>query len=459
MLDPEAVYRILPVPIQNLICCVEGHRIQRTRFGATFSDLLEQVQRGSQLTTAEIREVRDRRLREYIQQRAVHVPYYRRWFSDNDVAPGDIRTLEDLSALPIIGKQDVQASVSEFIPTTAPAPRRSWAHTSGTTGAGLRFPVTAHAVREQWAVWWRYRLWHGISPGTWCAYFGGRTVVPVGQERPPFWRYNVPGKQLLLSGFHMSPRNLPSYVDELRRRRPPWIHGYPSLVALLARHIVDSNVDIGYEIRWVTLGAENVLPHQIDVIQRAFQMKPRQHYGMAEAVANFSECELGNLHVDEDFAAVEFVPTGRDNEYRIVGCNLSNEATVLLRYDVGDLVEISDGECPCGLPGRLVAAVHGRDEDYVVLPNGALVGRLDHAFKDMVNVCESQLYQRSRSGIIVRVVKGRLYGRRDEHALLTAIRSRIGSAMDVKIEYVNSLERSPTGKLRFVVSDLPEGRL
>ena len=252
---------------------------------------------------------------------------------------------------------------------------------------------------------------------------------------------------------------MPSYIGELRRRRPPWLHGYPSLIALLARHIVDNNVDIGYQVRWITLGAENVFPHQIAVIQKAFQVKPRQHYGMTEAVANFSECKLGNLHVDEDFSAVELLPTRRDGEYRIVGCNLSNAVTALLRYDVGDIVELSDGGCSCGLPGRLVATVHGRDEDYIVLPNGALVGRFDHAFKDMVNVRESQLYQRSRSEVVVRVVKGKAYGHRDEQAILLAIRSRLGSTMGVKIEYGDSLERSPRGKLRFVISDLPEGKL
>ena len=459
MLDREAVYRFLPVPIQNLICGLEGNRIQRTRFGAPFPHLLHEVEGRSKSTSAEVRHFRDRRLREYIQHCASHVPHYRRWFTENNIHPMEIQTLEDLHVLPVVTKKDVQTRVTDFVSTAVPLRRRLWVHTSGTTGAGLRFPTTADAVREQWAVWWRYRRWHGLHPDTWCGYLGGRTVVPVSQDQPPFWRYNVPGKQLLLSGFHMSPHNLPSYIDELRGKRPPWLHGYPSLIALLARHIVDNNVDIGYQIRWITLGAENIWPHQVAVIQKAFQVKPRQHYGMTEAVANFSECKLGKLHVDEDFSAVEFLPTRRDGEYRIVGCNLSNAATALLRYDASDIVELSDGVCSCGLPGRLVATVHGRDEDYIVLPNGALVGRLDHAFKDMINVRESQLYQRSRSEIIVRVVKGKPYGHRDEQALLMAIRSRVGSTMAVKIEYVDSLERSPTGKLRFVVSDLPEGKL
>ena len=231
------------------------------------------------------------------------------------------------------------------------------------------------------------------------------------------------------------------------------------MIALLARHIVDHEVDLGYQVQWITLGAENVFPHQIVAIQKAFGTKPRQHYGMTEAVANLSECTSGNLHVDEDFSAVEFLPTRREGEYRIVGCNLSNSATGLLRYDASDIVALSDARCSCGLPGRIVSSVNGRNEDYIVLPNGALIGRMDHAFKDMVNVRESQLYQPDRSEIVIRVVRGSAYGKRDEETLLLAIRSRIGNEMTIKVEYVDSLERSPTGKLRFVVSELPDGKL
>ena len=462
MLDRESFYSVLPVPIQNLICSVEGYRIQRRRFGASFPHVLRHIEERSKCSGAQVREFRDRRLRDYVHHCASRVPHYQTWFAQNNVHPTEIRKLDDLHVLPVVTKNDVQTRVARFVSAAVPGDRRIWVHTSGTTGAGLRFPTTADAVREQWAIWWRYRQWHGLhrdTRDTWCGYVGGRTVVPVTQDRPPFWRYNVPGKQLLLSGFHMSPANLPSYIDELRRQRPPWLHGYPSLIALLGRYIADNNVDLGYQVRWITLGAENVLPHQIDVIEKAFGVRPRQHYGMTEAVANISECKSGKLHVDEDFSAVEFVPTSRDGEYRIVGSNLSNPATALLRYDTGDIVELSDAACSCGLPGRLVATVHGRDEDYIVLPNGALIGRLDHAFKDMVNVRESQLYQRSADEVVVRIVRGCSYGDRDEQALLMAIQSRIGHTVAIKVDYVESLERSPAGKLRFVISDLPEGRL
>ena len=129
----------------------------------------------------------------------------------------------------------------------------------------------------------------------------------------------------------------------------------------------------------MTVGAENLLAQQAALIRQAFGVKPRQHYGMSEAVANFSECEQGRLHVDEDFAAVEFLPNPAGG-YKIIGTNLSNLATPLIRYEVGDVASLADAPCDCGRPGRVVAAVDGRKEDYVVLKNGSRLGRMDHIF-------------------------------------------------------------------------------
>jgi phenylacetate-CoA ligase len=364
-----------------------------------------------------------------------------------------------LQRLPILTKQEVQDHYPEPVSEAVPKRQQIIIHTSGTTGAGLRFATTLRAIQEQRAIWWRYRRWHGLQPGTWCGYFGGRSVVPLSQTRPPFWRYNIPGKQIIFSAYYMSPTNMGYYVDELRRRRPPWLHGYPSLLALLAAYILESGTDLGYKVRWVTTGAENLLPHQADVIERAFGVRPKQHYGMAEAVANFSECEYRALHVDEDFAAVELIPNPDGPGFRVIGTNFTNLATPLLRYDVQDIVTVTDSECPCGRPGRLVASIDGRCKDYVILKNGARLGRMDHIFKDMVNIREAQIYQKTPGEIIIRVVRGSRYTETDERALIREARKRVGDDTETLIEYVDRLERSRAGKLRFVISEMEHGQL
>ena len=361
-----------------------------------------------------------------------------------------------MSALPVLTKADVQGNIADFQSDAMPRRQRLATHTSGSTGAGLRFSTTVSAIREQYAVWWRYRGWHGLEHGAWCGHFGARSVVPTSQKVPPYWRYDRPGRRVMFSGYHMSESRLGAYIDELRKRRLPWLHGFPSTLALLAAHVVEHGVDLGYDVRWVTVGGENLLAGQAEVMARAFGVRPIQHYGLAEAVANISECERGRLHVDEDFAAVELLPEPTGRGYRIVGSNFTNLATPLLRYDTGDLVTIDEEGCDCGRPGRVVAAIDGRQEDYVELGNGARVGRMDHVFKDMTNIREAQIVQRRAGELDIRVVRGGGYSESDERELLREMVKRVGKETVVGVRYVDHLERGPGGKLRFVVSEIEQ---
>jgi len=373
------------------------------------------------------------------------------------VDPASIRTLEDLGALPILTKEEVRTAKEEFSLLWKAGRKTIAAHTSGTTGSGLHFMTDLRAVQEQWAIWWRYRSWHGIQPGVWQAYFTGRSIVPITQAKPPFWRWNPALSQLMFSVYHLSPANLDFYIDELSRRKIPWLHGYPSALALVAARTLERG-GLGYTPQWITVGAESLLPQQLSLITEAFGVRPRQHYGMAEAAANISECEAGRLHVDEDFAAVEFVPTA-DDSHTVIGTNFSNPLTPLLRYEVGDRVTLDESKCTCGHPGRVVKTIDGRREDYVVLANGARIGRLDHVFKDLLTIREAQIYQQRAGAITVRLVRGAGYSVFDEMALLRELRSRVGSSIDIKIEHRDKLERFGAGKLRFVISELPQGKL
>jgi hypothetical protein len=58
-----------------------------------------------------------------------------------------------------------------------------------------------------------------------------------------------------------------------------------------------------------------------------------------------------------------------------------------------------------------------------------------------------------------RIVRMPAYAQADEQALVRETRQRVGNDAEVRIEYVDQLERSAIGKLRLVISELPEGEL
>jgi phenylacetate-CoA ligase len=315
------------------------------------------------------------------------------------------------------------------------------------------------ADADRWAVWWRYRAAHSIGRGDWCAYFGGRSIVPSSQAGPPYWRVNRPGRQVMFSAYHLSAKTANDYLSEIARRRVPWLHGYPSFLALIATYALDSGFRFGDPIRIVTTGAENLLPQQKELIERAFGAPVRQHYGQSEGVANFSECPHGRLHVDEDYSFVEFLPTEMPDQYRVVGTNLTNTAFPFLRYDTQDVVTISGSQCDCGWSGRVVDRVDGRQEDYLVLSDGSRVGRLDHILKDMVEIREAQFRQSAPGKAVLLVVPGPNYSEAAEARLRAELRERLGDRVQVTICHTDRIERTRAGKLRLVVSEMPKERV
>jgi phenylacetate-CoA ligase len=455
-MDAEKLYLKLPVGLQNLALSVEGRRIHRRRYNAEFSALLKEYEERARWSAEETNRFRDRRLAEFVERASLGIAHYRELFDRLGIAPADIRGLADLQSLPILTKREIQRDPARFQSDDSAVAPTLQVHTSGSTGAGLRFPATWRAHREQWAVWWRYRGWHGLSPDTTCLYFGGRSIVPVEQDRPPFWRHNRGGHQIMFSAYHLKDETAPAYLEQMRQSGAPWIHGYPSMVALIASYALEHGVEI--KARWVTLGSENLLPQQEQLIERAFGVLPIEHYGMAEAVANISMCPARRLHVDEDFAATEFIPV-EDGRHKIIGTNLSNPAFPLLRYEVGDFAAIGGLTCDCGRPGRVVERLDGRLEDYVIAKDGAKLGRLDHIFKDLDRVREAQIHQARVGHMVMSVVKGPGYSDQDDRLLREEIVKRVGDRIDFDIEYVTAVRRTGSEKLRFVISTLEHGKV
>lgn len=445
-MNKMTIYNRLPVWGQNLACYYEGSRIKHTRYGKDFWRFLAEYESRANWSYEQLCDYRDAKLRKMIHHCYETVPYYTKLFNDGGINPDSIKTLDDLKVLPILTKDNVNADPDSFLSTAIPKKKMVTAHTSGTTGSGFVFKTTQDAICEQWAVWWRYRRKLGIQYGTFCGQFGGRSVVPINNQRPPFYRWNKPANLMYFSTYHMNEKNLREYLFELQENNVEWIHGYPSAINVLAEYLIEHGIQ--YKLKYVTTGAENLLELQKGHMVQAFEIHPYEHYGMSEAVANFSESKNHVMLVDEDFAAVEFLPMANLQCSEIVGSSLSNYAMPLLRYKTGDTAVTTTDKA-----GRIVSSIDGRLEDYVTLPNGAKVGRLDHIFKDLTNIKEAQIIQKTGNKIQVNVVKGNQYSSQDGNRLREEINLRL-VGLQIEIVHVDSIPRTASGKLRFVVSEI-----
>jgi phenylacetate-CoA ligase len=359
---------------------------------------------------------------------------------------------KELQKLPLLTKQEVKDNLDSIVNSNLKE-KISFNHTSGTTGSGMVFPQTSSMVNKQWAIWWRYRKWHGITTDTWMGWLGGRSIANISQSAPPFWRTNYPMKQVMFSAHHLNEATVKYYFEEIKTLKLCWLHGYPSQLSLLAHLIRKQELGLLPDIKIITLGAENLLESQRMIIEEVFGAPIRQHYGLAEGVANISEHPDGSLIPDQDFCWVEFIPIDHDNPSlcKIIGTNYNNSAFPLIRYDTGDLAQIEwqlDGS-------PKILSIDGRQEDYITLPKGIKLGRMDHIFKDIVDVQEAQIYQPNLNNIIIRIVKSPNYDlNNQEKSVLQETKKRLGNDIHISIEYLEQINRTKSGKLRFVISDV-----
>ena len=443
------LYKNLPVSAQNLMCSLYGYLSEKKRKRTPASDIYIRC------TISELEEYQRSRLRSHILS-ASKTQYWSNQFSRLGVDVCKDEPFDVLSKLPITSKSDVQGNEALFLNSDYAPSSLNEVATSGSTGAGLRFWETKSAEVERWSCWWRYRSINGISTNDLCAVFGGQKIVPIDIDKPPFFRMNRPSKQVLFSSYHLNEKNIQNYVDSLNKYQPPWIHGYPSVIYLLSKLAISKRIKLKYKPKIITFGSEGLLDYQTEVIRNFFKCRLVQHYGLAESVANISEYPDGKLRIDEDFSYVELIKIeGLEGTYKLVGTNWSNPAFPLLRYDTGDVVVSSNSGLIEGhYNGRVIDKIDGRIESIISLPSGKKIGRIAGIFKAYPEIKEAQLVQKKDFSVEIRIVAIKEFEKKLEKKLLASLDALFLNELPLSIVYLEQIDRTKSGKIRFVISEI-----
>jgi phenylacetate-CoA ligase len=459
----DSVYPKLPIFAQNWACSVAGYARYRERFSQHYHQTLADWQESLSWPLERLLELQRERLDRLVERARATVPYYRDLPEPSTLSDPAAALRETLSAIPPLDKLGYRDQPDAFIARGEARWRLVRSRTSGTTGTALPLWCSPETLAEEYASVWRLRRSYGVTdPATPNLTFNGNIIVPFDQAKPPFWRTSAYDHRTLFSVYHMTPKNLRAYVEAVQELPARYIEGYPSAIHLVARAMLEQDraLEPG-RMAAIFTSSESLLAFQRETIEKAFAAPVRDRYGVSEKVVSMTECDAGSLHVDMEFCIVE-VETTEETEDTETGAllvtGLSHDATPMFRYRIGDVGTRSKHPCSCGRAGDVFLAVDGRIEDYVMTPDGRLIGRLDHIFKDQHDVAEAQILQDTKDAVEIRIVpRGSHWDDTHERALLREVRARLGNEIGVRIERVKHIEREPNGKLRAVKSKI--GRL
>jgi phenylacetate-CoA ligase len=455
------VYDRLPVFAQDLACTWAGYRRSRARFTPYFHRRLSELERTASAPREALDQLQWQRLQSLVVHARREVPFYAKLAPPALEARPREAIRATLAAIEPLEKQTYRDHCEEFLARNLDRRALIPGKTSGTTGTALPLWYTREALAEEFATFWRMRRAAGANLFDPNLTFNGQTIVPFAQTRPPFWRTNLWNHQKLFSLYHCTRENLRHYVDEIHRTRAVFVQGYPSAMHLVARAMLDAGRPLAPgRLRACFTSSESLLAFQREAIERAFGARVFDRYGVSEFCVSMTECAERNLHVDMEFGIVEIEVVEETDDWErgpLLVTGFANEATPLLRYRVGDVGTRSKRPCRCGRAGDVFFDIDGRIEDYVQTPDGRLVGRLDHIFKEQLDVAEAQVLQETPASLEVLVVRRPEYDQASEQRLLEEFRMRLGEEIAIELRYVDAIPREPNGKLRAVKSAV--GRL
>jgi phenylacetate-CoA ligase len=447
-----AIYQQLPNFIKSLLASFYGMRLQkkRTYLRDTFEEIFKERASWNQ---AEYLNWQKNAVTEMLVYAAQKVPYYRNYWTGKDQS-----NIGDINAWPILDKDIVRNHPTQFISDDFNIKDLSVMHTSGTSGK----PMTIYLSKESFGLWYalydlRIKKENGVDPfkdayGT----FAGQLICAQNQTKAPFWVHNQLGKQVYFSSYHLNENNIQSYVKAMDDYKLTYLMGYTSALHSVVVLAKAQNIELP-KLKLVITNAEPLFDHQRELISAAFQCPVVQTYSGCEYAFGGTEDLQKNMWLWPESGLLEVLTVnGNIQPYgqgAFLATGLVNKAMPLIRYKIGDSGTIEDPEITKSIGNMLrLTSIDGRTDDLIKTPDGRLVGRLDPVFKADFAIKEAQIIQEKLTLIILKVVEDKNFNEAQKQELIARLKDRVGDAIEIQYQSVDSIARNANGKFKAVIS-------
>lgn len=429
--------------------------------GRATSTYLRQYNRSQWQSPQDVERLQLEKLNQLLSHAWSEVPFLNEYWRASGCRPGALRSVRELELYPILTKQLISANYDRMI-------ARSWhgktlrKTTGGSTGEPFQLEYTAESYARRTAVMWRGYRWAGADLGTRTAYLWGTGKPQEGWRGLKDRLYHHAFNRKFLDAFSITDQSIATYVSAITRYHPEILVGYVAPVVLVARWINERGVKIS-GVKGVITGAEALFEPDRLEIERAFGCKVFNTYGCREFMLMAAECELhSGLHVSADHLVLETVDTrgrgvtGEPGDVAVT--DLHNYGMPFVRYKNGDRATYSAELCKCGRGLPLLGSVDGRILDSIRTVDGRYVPGefFVYVLLPYSSIKQYLVVQTAIDEIQVQIVSSRPIGDVEREQLKTEIQRIVGPATRIRIEDVEEIPPSRSGKRRVTTSLVAE---
>jgi len=414
----------------------------------------------------DILKLQARRVRTMVVHAYQHVPFYRDAMDQRGLKPSDFQTAADLAQLPLIDSQVFCDHPERFSAANFARGAGLVISSSGTSGRPKQIRHDARALFLALANGHRQRIVLSQFTGRVFGYreMGASRPSGVGNQIRRFYEsysWTPPGIDLKRRRVSPGDLSFEETVAAINYFRPDVLRGYGSYLGVLFREVHRRKI-LMHRPNLVTYGADAMANADRLLIEQEFGIPVSSTYQCVEALRIGFFCEQRRgFHLSLDAVVVRLVDDqGRDVEPGAAGhvvlSNLTNRATVLLNYKLGDIATASTTACPCGRTLPMIEALQGRSDDMLQLAEKRPMHGLTalEALQSVPGVLQVQIVQHALDRFALRAVKKSGANQAEAAAaLIRGLRSKVGKDAYIDVEWMETIPPGPNGKVKAVVSE------
>ena len=380
-----------------------------------------------------------------------HVAYYRENCSSKKLFEkvSTIKNYQDfidvLMEFPIIDKQTFIKNKQLFQSDLSPSIKGYKTYSSGSTGE----PVTFKRDQVDWARSHANLIkileFFGIKFGVSHIYYwaGDWTLCSRLINMMRDFLFN----RKRFTVYKNTVSDLDAQLNDIIKYKPCYIYGLPSGIARLSQYLVSSGKSLqNYGLQCIFTTGENLSSKSKEKIVKAFGVPVCDIYGCSETGLIAFECPHGKKHI---FIDTNFTEITEDKNILIT--NFFQRKNVLIRYELGDLVEgkLLYEQCECGLHFPTFGGISGRNSVDIILPNQKKIPSMAVAYIfDRVifdgSILEGRFVLNASGKMVLYLVPGANFTNKAADILKQEAEALF--AMDTAVEIVDTIPPARSGK-------------
>jgi len=320
----------------------------------------------------EIKTIQEQKLQELMVYLAENSTYYKKMFLQNGIDFSSIKTLEDLTKIPVTTKDDLQKNNNDFICVDT-SEIIDYVTTSGTTGKPVFFGLTDSDLE---------RLAYNEAISFACSKVTKNDTIQlmttIDRRFMAGLAYFLGSRKLGASIIRVGAGIPELQWDSILKFKPTYLIAVPSFLLKLIEYAENNDIDVNRSsVKGVICIGEplknqdftpNVLSKKIN---EKWNIQLYSTYASTEMSTSFAECEFqqGGHHHPE-LIIVEILndnnkPVSEGEEGELVVTTLGVEAMPLLRFKTGDIVKAHYNSCKCGRSTLRLGPVVGRKKQMI----------------------------------------------------------------------------------------------